>query len=255
VQGGHAKPGAKVGNIERVLLVPDLHCDDHDERAVALAAQLSEAFKPTRIIFLGDVVDSYWASSFPTDPKLAQGAVLRELSAWRRVRSLFKAPLIQRLPGNHEQRIQRNWGWLSPAFYGMEQDVFRELFIGTDLVAGGFIELAKGKFIVTHGTVVRKWAGWSAKAEMEKWGSSGATGHTHRLATYLQRDHRGVRSWTECGHLSRNPPQYGTPDAPGGSNWQQGVVCVEVEGDRFHVETHPFTLGYRCLFRGRRYQA
>ena len=241
--------------IERIFLVPDLHCDDHDPKAVDLAAQLAEAFKPTRIIFLGDVVDTYWATSFPSDPRVAQGGVLRELSAWERVRKMFKAPLIQRLPGNHEQRISRNWSWLSPAFYGMENEIFSRLNEGTQYVAGGYIELAKGKFIVTHGTVVRKWAGWSAKAEMEKWGSSGASGHSHRLASYLQRDHCRVRSWTECGHLSKNPPQYSTPDAPGGNNWQQGIAVLEVEGDRFHIETYPFTLGYRCLFRGRRYQA
>lgn len=241
--------------IERVFLVPDLHCDDHDPRAVALAAQLCEAFKPTRIIFLGDVIDAYWASSFPTNPDVARGGVLRELEAWGRVRALFRAPLIQRLPGNHEERIRRNWQWLSPAFYGMEKRIFGDLFSEPEYIPTGEIELAEGEFLVTHGDTVRRWAGVSAKAEMDANGTSGASGHTHRLATYYYRDRRGVRSWTECGHLSRNPPQYVTPDKRRIQNWQQGIVTILTEGNAFHAEAIPFTLHYKAMLGGKRFSA
>lgn len=235
--------------------MPDLHCDDHDPRAVSLAIQLCQAFKPSRIIFLGDVIDAYWASSFPTDYSLVQGGVMRELAAWQEVRRHFKAPLVQRIPGNHEQRIQRNWAWLSPAFKGMESRIFGDLFDDPGYVSSGEIELAEGAFLVTHGDSVCKWAGLSAKAEMDAHGTSGASGHTHRLATYSHRNRCGVRSWTECGHLARNPPQYVTPDKRRIQNWQQGVVTLLTEGNQFHVETIPFTLHYRAMLGGRRYSA
>lgn len=236
----------------RIFIVPDLHCDDHDPKAVYLAAQLCEAFKPNQIIFLGDVIDAYWASSYPTDPSLVRGGVKRELDAWGGVRNMFKAPVVWRLRGNHEQRIIRNWSWLAPAFGGLEDEIFRGLLHGAEVPPNNIVELAEGSLVVVHGNFTSK---NSKELEFRRYGTSGISGHTHKLSQLLQRDYRQLRSWTECGHLQRNPPQYGTFDKPGPQDWAQGVAVVHTEGNQFHVETIPFTLSYHSMLCGKRYSA
>lgn len=244
---------SRAGTAERVFLVPDIHCDDHDPKAVALAAQLCEAFKPTRIIFLGDAMDCGWASSkYKTDSRQREGACAREIAAWEGVLQAFHFAPIQCLLGNHERRVL---DYLNdhPELRGTLGIEPSTIFPG--LVEAGFVKLAAGSFVVTHGSTVRKWAGWSAKAEMDRWGCSGATGHTHRIASYYQRDASGVRVWVECGHLARNPPRYRAVNEPAPLNWMQGVVTVETEGNQFNVNAIPFTLHYRAMFNGRRYSA
>lgn len=242
---------------DRVLLVPDTHCDDCDWKAIGLAAQIAADFKPTRIIYLGDTLDCGWASErFRQDQTSIAGQLERELAAWERVQSYFDAPRIDLLPGNHERRI-RDFIWRNPALAGFRPLDTAELFRlkpNTKVANNGCIWLAQGKFLVTHGKVVRRWSCQSAKAELEAWGVSGASGHTHRLGTYYQRDALGLRSWTECGHLAKNPPRYAAPNEPGAANWQQGVVTIDVVNNHFHVETVPFTLKYRAFWRGKEYR-
>jgi hypothetical protein len=42
---------------------------------------------------------------------------------------------------------------------------------------------------------------------------------------------------------------------PAPENWQQGVVVVETEGNRFHAEEIPFTLKYKAMLHGRWFSA
>ena len=245
--------------MERVLLVGDLHCSEHDERAVTLAAQISEAFRPDRVVFLGDCVDAGWATDkFRVDKTRVVGALEREVSAWERVLAQFHAPLIQMLPGNHERRI-RDFVWNNPALAGWKSLEPQQLFrLGNRAkwVEAGYVRLARGRFIVTHGSRVSKWAGMSAKSELQDvWGTSGASGHTHRLGAFYHRLEGGLRVWVEAGSLCRNPPLRYDPSVPAPLDWHQGVVVLYVNGDQFHVQPIPFTLSYRAMLDGRVFRA
>lgn len=72
-----------------------------------------------------------------------------------------------------------------------------------------------------HGNVVRKWSGWSGKGEWEKYGRSGASGHTHRLGWFVHRDHNGNANWIETGCTCKLEAPYGVD-----FDWQQGCVVV-----------------------------
>ncbi len=242
---------------ERIALIPDIHCPYEDSRAISLAAQIVKDFKPHRVIFLGDFVDCTWASNFKKNQATIPGELERELSAWESVRQLFPADTVQVLLGNHERRVQ-DWLNEQPAlaeWREMEPSRFWRLG-NAQLINKGYIPLARGNFIVTHGKIIRKFAGHSAKAEMsEVWGCSGASGHTHRLGKYYQRDGTSLRVWVECGHLSRQRPHYAAPNEPGPPNWQQGFGLLWVEKDYFFVQDVAITLGYRAMFNGKVYKA
>lgn len=238
--------------MSRIFVVPDLHTPYHDPKAVVLAKQIFDAYVPDTTIFIGDNRDFIWASRFFVPHRQREGAVVRELRAWNAVSQLFRSPKVLHLRGNHEGRILEYLD-KNPELEGLEGFTPSTLYPG--LIKNDFISLANGSFIVTHGSIVRASPGASAAAEMQKWGRSGCSGHTHRLSRYYKRDYSGVRVWLECGHLALNPPHYRKMNNPAPENWQQGVVIVETEGNRFHAEEIPFTLKYRAMFRGVWYSA
>ena len=238
---------------ERAFLVPDLHCGDEDKRAVALAIQLCDAYKPDTIYFLGDILDSGWASTYPQNQAEIAGQLERELSIWQSLYPLFKASRRFVIPGNHDFRIVR-WSWSQPALFNFKPLSLQSL-IQLPIIEAGYVRVAEGCFTLTHGAVIRKWSGQSAKAEMERWGTGGASAHTHRAGVYFARDSCGVRAWAESGHLQRNPPRYAPIHEPGPLNWQQAVGTLEIEGNSYHVEVHPFTLNYRAVLSDRKYKA
>lgn len=237
---------------ERIFLVPDIHAGDSDPRAIELAARLCNAFRPSYVVFMGDILDSGWASTFPQNLAELPGQLEREIEEWERIKKLFPYP-SKVIPGNHDYRIIR-WGWNQPALFNFKPLTLQSL-IGLPIIEEGYVKLAQGNFTLTHGSIVRRWSGQSAKAEMEKWGTGGASGHTHRGAVYLHRDGNGVKAWAELGCLQRNPPKYAPINNRGPQNWQQGVGTLELEGNAYNVEFHPFTLSYSCSFGGKRYKA
>jgi predicted phosphodiesterase len=258
---------------ERILVIPDLHCSIHDERAVDLAIQIKQAFKPERIVFLGDILDWAWASEkFKNDPEATSGALKTELDSFRKISNKLEAPHIDLLLGNHERRpydlvkkynglkgtiephiIYKEFGNV-PARVKWHKTPDGRCYWQIDPTTN-VIRIAHGKFTIVHGGIVRKWAAHSAKAQMERWGTSGCSGHSHRFAKYYQRDSCGVRVWVECGHLAKNPPPYVCFNDPAPLNWMQGVVTIETEGNQFHVNDIPFTLSYGAMFNGRKYKA
>jgi hypothetical protein len=239
-------------SVKKYFIVPDLHTPYHDVKAVALAKQIYDAFNPDSTIFIGDNRDFIWASRFFVPHEQRKGAVIKELRAWEAVSGLFKSKETLHLRGNHEGRLleylDRN-----PELEGLEGFTVKSLYPG--LVRGDHVAIAQGSFIVTHGSVIRSSPGQSAWGEMQKWGRSGCSGHSHRLSRHYHRNYSGVRVWLECGHLALNPPHYRRVNNPAPENWQQGCVLIYVEGNQFHAEEIPFTLHYRAMFNGRKYQA
>lgn len=107
------------------------------------------------------------------------------------------------------------------------------------------------KFIVKHGSVVRKWSAWSAKGEWEKYGRSGASGHVHRLGVFMHRDHNGNHVWSETGCLCDLEPEYmQDPD------WQNGFLVVTFERETGAFQMEPVYIHHgSALWRGKRYVA
>jgi hypothetical protein len=107
------------------------------------------------------------------------------------------------------------------------------------------------KFILKHGNVVRKWSGWSAKGEWERYGKSGASGHVHRLGMFFHRDWNGNHVWAETGCLcSLNPDYMRDPD------WQQGFVVASFERSTGAFQVEPVYIHRgNAVWRGKVYRA
>lgn len=247
-----AAPSPTTGRYRRVLLWPDTHLPFQDDRAVALAFKVLDHVRPDLLILLGDIIDCAGFSRFAHNTIDARTHFQTELDHWEALATLLrtKTPGAERfyLKGNHEQRIEK-WLYGHPhlaSFRGLNLGSSLSLSnLGFDPQAHEEISLASGALTVTHGTRLGgSFAGLAARMEMATYGTSGVSGHTHRLCKYLQRDKAGLRVWIEAGHLALNPPHY----APKTQNWQQGVVIGEVSdsGNDFELEPVPFRLSYRC---------
>lgn len=245
-------PSPATGRYRKVLLWPDTHLPFQDDRAVALAFKVVEHFQPDLLITLGDMIDCAGFSRFAHNTIDSRTHFQTELDTWEALATLLhsKTPNAERvyIIGNHEQRIAK---WL----YGQPHlATMRAMNLGSSLNLANFgfhpeayeeFPLAAGSLTITHGTRLGgSFAGLAARMEMASYGTSGVSGHTHRLCKYLQRDKAGLRMWIEAGHLALNPPHY----APKTQNWQQGVVIGEVSdsGNDFELEPVPFRLSYRC---------
>jgi len=106
------------------------------------------------------------------------------------------------------------------------------------------------RLLLCHGSTVRKWSSYSAKAEHDRYGKSGMSGHTHRRGVFEHRDYNGFHAWWELGMLGTIHGRYAAyPD------WQQGFCVVTWDKDHktFGVEEVRIHEA-QTIFRGKKYK-
>jgi len=213
--------------------------------------------RPHGIHILGDLVDFYPISRFDRDPTRATGLQV-ELDAARKfldtLRTTCPHAKIILSEGNHEYRLRRYLWRQAP-----ELSALRCLELGKLL---GLAELGidyrahnqpyrLASLLLTHGQLVRKWSGYTARGHFEKYGCCVLHGHSHRLASFYHRELGDTFGAWENGCLCVLDPEYAiAPD------WQHGWSVVWTTGDVcFHVEQVIVIKGrfnyHGCLF-GRR---
>lgn len=97
------------GQSSLTLICPDVHVPYHDRRAVALFRQVVAELRPTRLVFIGDMVDMYPISSYARDPK-RKAKLNDELDATNELLDTFDKLQIDETifcEGNHETRLTR----------------------------------------------------------------------------------------------------------------------------------------------------
>ncbi len=228
--------------MEKIVIIPDLHCCDHDPKAVELCCKIVEDAKPDRVIFLGDMIDYGWASNYPYNQGELKGIFTKEVAAWMDVAGQFRSAApsarFQAMLGNHEARMYRGFLWTHPAFvdwHGLSWDNI--LGLGKfDIELVDYVALAHKNFMITHGVRVRGKSGASAHGELsEEWGISGLSGHTHRLAQIYRTLFRGIYCWSEGGHLQNPNPRYKPLNKIAPYDWQQGFTIMYASGREFRV--------------------
>lgn len=232
---------APAGDGVRAVLYGDTHFPFHDERALAAVLDIAQRFDPTLVVHMGDLVDCYHLSRFDKNPNrlhTLQDEVDLARAHLAAVRATLPLTDIVYLAGNHEDRLERTlWQLEGTAAVLNHLTKFREYMTWPALL--GLHELGitfvptEGqtriellpKMILKHGSVVRKWSAMTARAEWEKYGHSGASGHTHRLGLYFHGKHGGgAHTWAETGCTCTLRPEYALdPD------WQQGCVLVTID--------------------------
>jgi hypothetical protein len=243
----------------KFLLWPDTHFPYHDEKAIGLGLKVVRYYQPDIIYLLGDMLDCTGFGRFKhklTDPRTF---LKNELALFRdfaqRLNDTSPKSTKFYIEGNHEARVEK-WTWDHPQLDELEEMELNSL-LWLDKFGysnhGKMImecELADGQLTFTHGTHTgSNKAGFAARAEMARYGTSGGSGHTHRIAKYMERSKRGLRVWVEAGHMSAHQPHY-LKALP---NWQQGLVIGQAatNGNDFEMEEVPFRLSYKCRIYGK----
>ena len=248
------------------LLHGDAQSPFHDPKSMALVEAIASETQPHVIVNMGDGVDCYEISDFGHDPhRLAtlQDAIDDARRVQYRVRDAAPSAVSYWLEGNHEDRLRRMLERLPQVAQQLVhlRNVDREIswprLLDLDGMGTTWVPLTEQpkldivpKIVLTHGTLVRIAAGYTARGEMEKYGRSGASGHTHRLAAYKKRDLNGTSTWIETGCTCLLDGQvYGAH-----FNWQAGCVFLEWNADRRLMQEHLINFrGGRAFWRGTEY--
>lgn len=264
--------GHPMNNVRRVAIISDIQFPFEDERALDVALQFIESYKPDGVILNGDIADCHDLSDYDRDPR-DMGRTLLEV---QKCRSLMKSMAHVRhkmwLGGNHEDRwrrviwreSQRRAGLgeilaVLVSGFGVDPTDVDETFRRAFYVAehgfeywpyGHYAEIAESNLIITHGFCSRKHAGATARAHYERLGRCCIVGHCQRLGSYTTTKMDEIHGAWESGCLCQLHPKWiQFPD------WQHGLITVDVEGPTFHVNQIPILPGYAISYGGRRWKA
>jgi len=217
----------EANNLKKVVIIPDVHAPYEDYRALHGVYKFIHDYKPDKVMFMGDVVDFYALSKFDKDPDRVTG-LQQEIDVakyhFKELRKAYKGP-VTFLEGNHEMRLMK-YLRTNPELSSLEKVNNVEALLD---LADFDIKYKKNEIIngvlFKHGHAVRKHSAYTAKGEMENEGTSGVSGHTHRMGAHYHTDRSGQHAWFEMGHLAEEKAaEYMEGKVP---NWQKGFGVFE----------------------------
>lgn len=255
----------KPGKTITALVWSDTHFPFQDDSVLRIVQAIAEDMQPDFLVHGGDLLDCYSLSAYDKDPSRKESLQdeidqAREHLATMRVASPNSKFIL--LCGNHEDRLRRTlWNMEGPAATLGQLTAFKKAMtwpslLGLDELGIEFVDCNDQskkrflpKFILKHGTIVRKASGATAAAEQAKYNKSGSSGHTHRLGVIWHRDSNGSHVWIETGCSCDVNPSYCTdPD------WQQGCLFLTFDPITGAVQPEPvFIHNGLGVFRGRTY--
>ncbi|HEY6019531.1 MAG TPA: metallophosphoesterase [Candidatus Paceibacterota bacterium] len=245
-------------SLQTYVILNDIQYPFEDKRAMRLVLGFIDDLKPQGVILNGDIVDCYSISDFDRSP-LSRASLDREIRCSQSLMGrLHRVPIKLWIGGNHEDRLRRHV-WKNPKLLRDLDQASRERVVAAldfpevfGLGEHGFSWLPYGgttylgKLLVTHGSMVSRHSGQTARAHMDKYGTSVLIGHTHRGGVHYKRDIRGVHAGYENFCLCRLDPEYVQ-----NPNWQQGFSVVHVASNGFfNVQQIPILPGNRFFSGG-----
>lgn len=225
----------------KFVVLSDIHFPYHDDKALKAVYKFLEQHPINTIILNGDILDFYDVSSFDKDPDRIN-SLQKEIDLankfFHKLRSVSPGSRIIFVKGNHEDRLER-YLKKHPELYSLEALKLPNL-LNLDNYCIEYRDkgFKLGSLKIIHGTIVRKYAGYTARAEMEKNDCSGISGHTHRLCCFYFRTPMRDLMWAESGCLCDLNPEY--VDCP---SWTQGFLYGMVERDSFAITPLPIVKG------------
>ena len=238
---------------KRVLFVSDIHCPYQDKSALRAMYSFMDWWKPQEVIILGDLVDFYAISRFSRDPERVlklQTELDQAVGVLEEIRQHAKGIKITFLRGNHCDRLKKYLWSEAQELSGLRALRLEELleFDRLKIHYEDKNQIRYGCVIIKHGTLIRKFAGYTAKGEFEKNGMSGVSGHSHRLSQYRHTNEADSYIWTEAGCLCQLDADYLDGTTP---NWNQGFAIgyFKENSKRFIIETVPI-IKQRAMYGG-----
>lgn len=225
----------------KFIVISDIHYPYHDAKAIKCVLDFIQDKDIDTIILNGDILDFYDVSSFDKDPDRVnslQKEIDMSTKFFKKLRTIKPDARIVFIKGNHEYRLER-YLKKHPELYSLDALKLPNLL---DLKKYNIEYSDKGiklgNLKIIHGTIVRKFSGYTARAEMEKNDCSGISGHTHRLAVYYKRTPSRDLMWAESGCLCDLNPEY--IDNP---SWNQGFLYGTTYKDSFSIMPVPIVNG------------
>ena len=261
-------PAIKVaGRFQTALLYGDSHHCYHSQVTLDTVLAILKDGQPDVVVDMGDGVDAALLShKFKHAPTL-RTTLQDEIDAKRVQLAQFReaSPNATWIydEGNHEWRLHTTmWSLEGPARELVRLDIVQTnltwpKLLGLDDLHITFRpydqqtqELHLPKFLLKHGSIVRKGAGNSGRGEMAKYNKSGSSAHCHNLSTIWRRDYDGQHLWVETGcTCDLNPPYTDFPD------WQNGCVWLTFDTRQGAVQPEPIEIRQgTCMWRGQYYE-
>jgi len=246
----------------KVIILPDMQYPQQDDRAINIAMQLVEYYRPDIIINLGDVVACDSISRYPKASwydatvtlKMEMDIVNKGLDKQDKI---FKRSGVKRkilLEGNHENRITR-WLTNNAVQIGDIESLRIENLLrlndrGYEYVLSRDQPIKMGKANILHGYFVNKYHAFKTISET---GHNCLYGHTHDYQAYI------------CSHLPDDPPRLAMSfgclckfdQSYIGKNptrWVHGIGIMEFVPDGFFTAYFLPIVGYRCIFNNREFK-
>jgi hypothetical protein len=230
----------------------------HDPVALRVTEVFLRSWKPDVIWFAGDMLDCAPLSRHekePFDEEGFQQDLDGLLVVLRRFRRDHPKAQLHYLLGNHEHWLPKFLSKNAKPMRWLAALSYQSLLDSKALQMPIYpyrerVPILPGIFEVTHGDKIAPKSGQTAQKMLEA-GTSGVSGHVHRLGTAFKTTRVGTTIWAENGCLCDLNPSYTTDP-----NWQQGfsVVYVDRKNARFHLDQIPIVNG-RIVYAGELYEA
>lgn len=225
--------GIRKHNRDVILRMGDFHIPYQDDSAVEVALKFAEFLQP-KILVLDEMIDFYSVSKYNKDPdrKLdMQSDIDDTVELLTRIRKAVPRTEIVMVKSNHDERLRKYLYSKAEELSKLKCLQFENLLELDRFGISYEPDYLYRKVLFKHGNVVRKDSSYTAKAEFYKEGTSGVSGHTHRLGVYYKSLRGGKYVWLEGGCLCDcEDVEY----VEGTANWQQGVAVVAFKKNSSH---------------------
>jgi len=237
----------KTANRFNIVSLTDWHVPFEDGKAINAVFKFCKKIQP-EIIIVHEIHDFYSLSRFDKDPSRInnlQDELDRANEYLAILRGICPKSRIILLNSNHLDRL-RKYLWRQ----AVELSSLRSLKLSNlleleknNIEYGGDMFIYK-KFLFKHGDIVRKFSSYTAKAEFDKEGMSGCSGHSHRLGKLYTTKRGGKYVWVESGCLCDLKPEY----IMGVADWQHGFSLISFKGNSFYATPIPILADYDIPF-------
>jgi hypothetical protein len=244
--------------IQRTVVVSDLQVPYHDEVAVKNLGAFIRAWKPHKVVTIGDEIDlpqiSRWTEGTPGWYEQTLGED-RDLA----VQTLYDLQVTDMIRSNHTDRLYNVIMKKIPAFLSLPEMKF-ERFMQLDELGITFHKKPMAiapNWIAIHGDEqgINPNAGLTALGAARRHGKSVICGHTHRAGRSAFTESSGgslgrVLHGVEVGNLMDFKQANYTK---GTANWQSAFATMETDGKRVNVQIIYIEKDGTFLVSGRRY--
>ena len=248
-------------DIKTAVVFSDTHCGFEDRKALDVVYKVIDILQPQQVIHLGDLLDAYGISSFSKDPtriETLQDEINTAKTILRTIRTIAPDTKLTLFEGNHEHRLSRTISNMEQGAREIARlDNFQDAMTWPSLlqlskVKCSFVPYNKQpvttlipQLLLKHGTVVRKFSGYTARGEFENVHQSGMSGHTHRLSKYYHSTLGKNYYWIETGCTCNIQPEYVL-----NPNWQQGFAVVTYTNKEL-LDIELIHINHSTMFRGK----